>query len=324
MPPPSRPLLKSIDFHAHFSDPVVFAKTVPHNVMSGFGAKVPPPEAPRIACQLDPQLQVADMDRRGIDVHVISSSQVIVGTWWAEAKEADELLRRQNDRAAEWVARYPQRFVGAFDLPLQDLDLALRELERATDQLGLKVANLPAGWGTHYLGDAPFHPLLAELERRNVLCFIHPDGTKDPWYQAYGMWNSIGQSIEEVKVMTSIIYNGVFEIYPALRIIVAHGGGFLPHNMARLDRNVTNLPFSTANISRKPSEYLRNFYYDTCVYNVDVLAALAQSVGTDRLVMGGDYPVGNDPLEFVRSAAFLSAKEREAIVVGNAAALLGL
>jgi len=178
--------------------------------------------------------------------------------------------------------------------------------------------------GQAYLGDAAFHPLWAELERRDITCFIHPDGVKDAWYQSFGLWNSIGQSIEETKVMASIIYSGLFEKFPAIKIVMAHGGGFLPHYMGRMDRNVTNMPHSMANITKAPSAYLRHFYYDTCVYDPAVLANLKKVVGADRILLGGDYPVGNDPLGFLDESGIFTPTERDQVAGGTAARLLGL
>ena len=106
-----------------------------------------------------PERQIEDMDRLGIDVNVISLSTVIGGTAWADAETELELVKRVNDRAAEWCAAYPKRFVGSFVLPLQDMDLSMREFERATGELKLKVANLGATYGGVYLGHARFHPL---------------------------------------------------------------------------------------------------------------------------------------------------------------------
>jgi aminocarboxymuconate-semialdehyde decarboxylase len=106
---------------------------------------------------------------------------------------------------------------------------------------------------------------------------------------------------------------------------MAHGGGYFPHNMGRLDRNVTNRPDSMKNISKPPSEYLRAFYYDTCLYHTSILAALIRIVGADRIVMGSDYPVGEvDPIGFVERCPGISRAEIDAIVGGNAAMILGL
>ena len=220
--------------------------------------------------------------------------------------------------------RLRERFVGSFTLPLRDVGLSLGETERAVRELDLRVVNLPAGVDGAYLGAPQFRPLWEAFRDLGVVAFVHPDGVRDPWFQEYALWNSLGQSIEESKVMASLILEGVLEDMPELQIVIAHGGGFLPHNFGRLDRNFRNRPGTASNISKPPSEYLRSFYLDTCVYDPAVLAVLLERVGPDRLLLGTDYPVGDvDPLEIVRRAG-ASEDELAAIAGVNAARLLGL
>jgi len=274
----------------------------------------------------DPSLQLTEMDERGIDVHVVSAATAVQGTDWAEPARQAELERLNNDTAARWVAHAPGRFVGSFTLPLRDTDLALSELERAVDELGLRVANLPAQSQGDYLGHPRFHPLWEAIADRGVVVFVHPDGARDLWFQEYSLWNSIGQPIEEAKLLASLILEGVLERFPSMPIVISHGGGFLPHYAGRLDRNVTNMPDSVRNISRRPSEYLRDLYFDTCVYDVSVLEALVDRVGPDRLVFGSDYPVAGDEdhLAFVRGAGNIGDAELAAVAGGTAAGLLSL
>jgi aminocarboxymuconate-semialdehyde decarboxylase len=273
----------------------------------------------------DPQAQLADMDRLGVDVNVISASTVIQSTAWADAATVLELERRANDRVAEWCALHPGRYVGSFTLPMRDMRQSLNELGRCVKELKLPVANMCAHYEGVYLGEERYAPFWEAVNDLGVVVWIHPDGIRDLWFQQYGMWNSIGQSIEEVKVMTSIVYGGVVEKYPGIKIVMAHGGGYFPHNMGRLDRNVTNRPDSMKNITKKPSEYLRAFYYDTCLYDTSILAALIKIVGADRIVMGSDYPVGeSDPVGFVERCPGISEAEVDMIVGGNAAKVLGL
>src|SRR4051794_13391879 len=182
------------------------------------------------------------------------------------------------------------------------MKLALKELERCTSELGMRVVNLPALAGDDYLGAPRFEPLWEAIHGQGLTAFLHPDGARDAWFQDYWMWNSIGQPIEEVKVLTSLILEGVLERYEGLKIVVAHGGGFLPHYSGRLDRNVENQPQTARNMSRLPSEYLDDLYYDTCNYDTRVLEALVTRFGAERLVIGSDYPVGDpDPIGFVRA-----------------------
>ena len=125
--------------------------------------------------------------------------------------------------------------------------------------------------------------------------------------------------------MASILYEGVLETYPKLKLVIAHGGGYFPHNMGRLDRNVKNAPQSMKNITRKPSEYLRNVYYDTCLYDPTVLSALIKVVGPDRLLLGADWPIGEaDPLGFVDRSPDLDEAAGRMIKGGRTAALIGL
>jgi aminocarboxymuconate-semialdehyde decarboxylase len=320
----------TIDFHAHVLERDVLARTLPNSVFGAFGRRpdgARPEPGSRMALaherMLDPELRLADMAERGVDVQVLSSSTVMQYTGWAEPGLQLELEARVNDTIAELCRSRPDRFVGAFTLPLRDVPLALGETERAVGELGLRVANLPAAVDGSYLGAPRFRPLWEAFRELGVVAFVHPDGVHDPWFQEYALWNSLGQSIEESKAMASLILEGVLEDLPELRIVFAHGGGFLPHYFGRLDRNFRNRPATARNIAKVPSEYLQAFYLDTCVYDPAVLSVLLERVGPDRLVLGTDYPVGDtDPLAILHAAG-LAGDELAAIAGGNAAALLG-
>jgi aminocarboxymuconate-semialdehyde decarboxylase len=320
---------KVIDFHAHMLEAEVLRRSSGKTVLSGFGHNAHGGTRAvndvTFRKMLEPERQLEDMDRRGIDLSVVSSATVIQGTSWADPQTDLDLSKRCNDRMADWVARYPSRFVGSFVLPLQDVPLALGELERCVKELGLRVANLCTHYQGAYIGDSRYRPFWEAANALGILIWIHPDGVRDLWFQNFGMWNSIGQSIEEAKVMASLIYEGVAESFPEMKFVISHGGGYFPHNTGRLDRNVTNRPDSMKNITRRPSEYLRSFYYDTCLFDQNLLAALALRVGADRLVMGSDYPVGEaDPVGFIRQCRALSQEQAGMIVGGTAANLLGL
>ena len=321
--------LRTIDFHAHMLDPEVMRQSRGKNVLAGFGSNPQGGTASvneaTIQKMLDPRRQVDDMDRRGVDMSIVSSATVIQGTSWADPQTDLLLCKRCNDRAAEWVAGHPTRFAGSFVLPLQDIDLALAEMDRAVNELKLRVANLCTQYHGAYIGEPRYRPFWELANELNVVAWIHPDGIRDLWFQKFGMWNSLGQSIEEAKVLASLIYEGVVERHPDLRIVISHGGGYFPHYMGRMDRNVANTPDSMQNITRKPSGYLRSFYYDTCVFDPVVLSNLIQRVGADRLVMGSDYPVGEaNPVAFIEQGAGGSIGDTEMMLGRNAASLLGL
>jgi aminocarboxymuconate-semialdehyde decarboxylase len=316
-----------VDFHVHVLEQEVFERSWMHNVASGFGAKGPAQPGSRQdglhRALLDPARLVEDMDRLGIDVSVLSLTTVVSGAQWADAQTDLELNRRANNHIARLVREQPQRFVGSASLPLQDIELSLQELERCVDDLGLRLLNLPAAVNGVYLGNPRFFPLWSAVAERRLIAFVHPHGVSDPWFQEYSLWNSVGQSVEETKAMSSLIYEGVFDRWPDVRIVMAHGGGYLPHYYGRHDRNFTNRPETARNISAKPSEYLGRFYYDTCVYVPHVLEELIDLVGADHLVLGSDWPMGGiDPVEFVEQAANVGEAEARLIKGESAAALL--
>ncbi len=274
---------------------------------------------------MTPEGVIKDMDRLQIDMSVISSAAVIEPIHWAEPSVALKMAQQLNDTAAARVAHSPKRIIGSFVLPLQDMNLAMAEFKRAVGDLGLKVANVPAEVRGSYLGDAHFRPLWEAAQADRVVVFMHPDGAKDPWFFQFGMWNSLGQSLEEAKFMASAIYEGILESYPKLKLVLAHGGGYFPHNMGRLDRNVKNAPHSMKNITRKPSEYLKNVYYDTCLYDPTVMSALIKIVGPDRILLGADWPIGEaDPLGFVDRCPDANDAEKRMIKGGRAAELIGV
>jgi aminocarboxymuconate-semialdehyde decarboxylase len=327
----AEPRTPRIDVHAHMLERMAAELGAPHNVVTGFGSRSLPPAAPGTAQEMaqragyDPELHVETLDRLGIDAEVLLSMTVMQGTGWATPEVAGELNRRINHAIADWAAQHPQRIIGSFTLPLQSLDLSLGELERCTSGLGLTVLQLPAAVDGTYLSASGYDPLWEAIADRGLVVFVHPDGIRDPWFQSYSMWNSVGQPIEEAKFIASLIYEGVLERFAGLRIVMAHGGGYLPHYFGRLDRNVRAHPQSAVNLTRKPSEYLRDLYYDTCLYEPAMLEALVDRVGPDRVVMGSDYPVGDaDPVGFVQRCPALEPADAAAVLGGTAANLLGL
>ncbi len=286
--------LRTIDIHAHITDPEVLAATHAHSVFSGFGAR-PRPSRPALDAKVsDPAVHLADQIARRVDVAVLMHSTVHQPTAWADPATQLRLTRRMNDVMLGWVGHAPDRFVGSMIPPLADMGVAVAEIERY-HAAGLRVIEAPARAG-EYLGHPSFWPLWEVAQRLALPVFIHPEGTDDPWFQNYSLWNSLGQSIEEAKVMASLIYEGTLDRFADARIVMAHGGGYFPHNMGRVDRNVAK-PEAMANISRAPSTYLRRFHYDSCLYDPIALANLVARVGADRVVLGSDYPFGEaDPL----------------------------
>lgn len=230
----------------------------------------------------------------------------------------------QNDALALLARKHPQKMAALGMIPLQDVQLALKELERLM-KLGLKGVEI----GTHvngaYPGDARFRPFWEACESLNAFVFIHPvEGGGRAELRDYYMWNVIGNPMETTVAAGHLILSGVMETYPRLKILLAHGGGALPHLHGRLDRGFQQRPEIRNVISRPPSEYLKWFYFDTITHDPAVLRGLVEFVGADHVLLGSDYPfdMGNkDPVGPVRAAGL--GPEAEAKILGrNAVQLL--
>ncbi len=306
-----------VDFHAHV--------LVPFLMPPGLTDQVPVDVQRLHALHLHLRLRQLGQPRR-VGAGRTGCAGAVQGVTWGDAAKDLDVHRRVNDHiAGEWVARDPARFLGAFGLPTQDLKLALPELERMGRTPGMRVLQVSSHTADgRYYGDPSLDPLMEALERLGIILFIHPHlQMRSPPLDQYGLFNSVGQGIEEAKVMSNIIMQGVFEKFPRLKILVAHGGGFLPHYGGRMDRNVSNIPSSARNLKLPPSAYLKRFYYDSCVYGTEVLSRLAMAVGADRIVLGGDFPFGlQDPTAEIRGSGF-GAADLSAILSGNGTRLLG-
>ncbi|MDH4378141.1 MAG: amidohydrolase family protein [Ramlibacter sp.] len=331
------PLAKArvIDFHAHVLVPEVveFAK--------GHGVETSVPPDPRIteeAREASRRWRTAmlrkmtelpdrlvDMDATGVDVQVLSASTVSMDTTWAPPGEALAMEQLANDRIAQMVAFAPDRFTGLGGVPLQSPQASVRELERCVRSLGLRGVQVSTRYGDMELGDSRLRPFWEAAQALDAVVYIHPAGITEPRFRPFQYWNSIGQPLEEAMAMASLMHEGVLDAFPRLKLVIGHGGGYLPYYIGRLDRNYAEKPFTRANMSMSPSQYLKTrFWYDSCVYDSDALAVLFRKVGASRILLGSDYPVGDaDPVGFL--TAVTGDPDEQADMLGrNAAALLGI
>jgi aminocarboxymuconate-semialdehyde decarboxylase len=325
----------TIDFHAHVIVPEVYAVAAEHNIFSELPTDPGVTDEMRslikgragtvLARMSDISERIVKMDAMGVDVQVLSASLVHQGLDWADAQTSLRLARTTNDWIAKAVAAHPERFVGLGTLPLHVPSLAVTELERCMGELRLKGVAISTMAGPMELGDPQLRPFWAKAEALGAIVYIHPGGNRDRRFKRFHLWNSVGQAFEEAMAISSLMYDGVLESFPKLKICISHGGGYMPFYMGRIDRNYVEKANTRVNMSKPPIDYLRMLYFDSCVYETAVLQHLVDKVGADRVLLGSDYPVGETkPIEFVTDTEALSIAQKERILSANAAGLLGL
>lgn len=245
-----------------------------------------------------------------------------------ESKPEESLIscQVQNDALAALVKKYPTQVAALGMIPLQDAALAIKELERVM-KLGLKGVEIGAHVNGVYPGDAKFRPFWEACELLGAFVFIHPvEGGGRAELRDYYLWNVIGNPLDTTIAAGHLILSGVMEAYPRLKILLAHGGGTLPFIHGRLDRGFKQRPEINKVISKAPTEYLKQFYFDSITHDTTMLRGLVDLVGAEHVLLGSDYPfdMGNEnPVELVRAAGFDSETEAK-ILGGNAARLLNI
>ncbi|MBI2467375.1 MAG: amidohydrolase [Candidatus Rokubacteria bacterium] len=231
----------------------------------------------------DPEMRLKAMDAVGVELELLSYT--CPNCYWADGKAAETVVRAMNDHLAEVCARWPDRFRG--------LDLALKELERAVDQLGMVGFIILANVNETPLDDPRFEPVWAALNVRRLPVLLHPTvppGVEAMGMDRFGLVPSIGFMVDTTLAVTRMVLAGVFERYPDWPVIVGHAGATLPFLAGRLDQCHRFIPETRAKTSKPPSEYLRRLYYDTVTYDVNALWLAYKLAGAQRLLYGSDYP----------------------------------
>ena len=275
----------------------------------------------------DIDTRLRDMDRMGIDIQVVSPAPAQY-YYYADADFGLTLARGINDRIAEIVSLHPERFVGLGTVPLQDAKMATKELERCVKKLGLRGVEI----GTNVNGIDLADPRLgldrffAKAQELDVMLFLHPMGfTHADRMTDYYFNNIIGNPLESTLAVSHLIFGGVLDRYPRIKFCVAHGGGYLAHYHARMDHGWKVRPDARVNIKKKPSSYLKKFYFDSITFDAGLLDVLIERYGAKHVLMGSDYPYDmgdTNPVKLIESITRLSEDEQLLILGGNAARLL--
>jgi aminocarboxymuconate-semialdehyde decarboxylase len=309
--------VKTIDVHAHCVIPEAYAL---------LGRKVDDHRGPGIG-EVG-ERRIREMDAQGIDMEALS----INPAWYRTERDVvTQVIRIQNERLAEFCAKYPDRFVAFASVALQFPDLAVQQLVDGVKKLGLRGAAVGASVADDEFSDPKFHPFWAKAEELGVLIFIHPQSTPDLARRFKGQgWlaNTIGNPLDTTIALSHLIFEGTLDRFPGLKICSAHGGGYLPSYAPRSDNSLRVAPDMDTGVKlkKKPTEYLRQMYYDTLVFTSEALRHLAAEVGSNRLVIGTDHPIPwqDKSIDHVLKTPGFSDKERRAILGETAAKLLGI
>ncbi len=303
--------VKTVDVHAHCAIPEANA------VM---GHKLQP-----ALVNTDDRLRA--MDEQGIDVEALS-----INPYWYEADRdvAREVIRIQNEKLAEFCASQPDRFVAFATAALQYPDMAVEQLVDGVKKYGLRGLSVGGSVNGEELADKKFHPVWAKAEELGVLVFIHPQGTAEleaagRLKGSGGLENVIGNPLETTIALSHLIFEGTLDKYPGLKICAVHGGGYLPSYANRCDAVGTTFPDRiTVQLKKKPTEYMRQMYYDSLVFTPEALRHLAAEMGSNQIMMGTDYPYPwtSTAVDHILATPGLSDAERVAMLGGTAAELL--
>ncbi len=239
----------------------------------------------------DPTRRVADYTEYGVQVQVISTVPVMF-SYWAEGAHALELHRHLNDNMARTVHDDPAHYVGLGTVPLQAPDLAIAEMERCVRELGLAGIQIGSHCNDWNLDAAELFPFFEAAADLGAAILVHPwDMMGFDSMPKYWMPWLVGMPAEQSRAACCLIFGGVLERLPALRVALAHGGGSFPFTIGRIEHAFNMRPDLVATDNeRNPREYLSRFFYDCCVHDDYTLNALLDIVGADRIMLGTDYP----------------------------------
>lgn len=270
----------------------------------------------------DPTLRTKEMDMTEVGVQVLSTIPVLFN-YWAKPEHGYETARFFNDHIAQCVTLHPKRFAGIGTVPLQDIDLSIKEMERCVKELKMPGLEIGSNINKKNLSDPYFDPFWQAAEELGCCIFVHPwemmgedDMTKYwlPWL--------VGMPAETARAISSMIFGGVFSKYPKLRVAFAHGGGSFPFTIGRIEHGFNVRPDLCAidnNIN--PREYLGKFWIDALVHDPKALDYVVDVIGASKICMGSDYPFPlgeHHPGKLIESMDHYSKELKDQLLFSNA------
>jgi len=329
--------MRTIDIHAHMAPEALWTAVDSGSDWFGvrserdgqglewlvLGGERTGPNTPKL--RFNPQQRMEDMDSMGIDVQVISLAPTLYN-YHLDPVQGLRAAEEVNNETSALVKEWPNRFQGLATLPMQDVSSAVKELERAVVELGLKGAELDTAVNGKTWDDIDMFPLFKAAEEMGALLFFHPSISL-VWSRTsrYHLGNTIGFTLEDTLVAAALIFGGVLDRFPKLKVCIAHGGGTTCFGAGRMDRGWQVRPEARARVPKPPSAYLRHMYYDCITHSEAALRFLLDTVGADRVVLGTDWPydMGYDaPVEWIKSLESLTCEEKDRILWKNLDGLL--
>ena len=335
--------MKSIDLHTHVVPPNILAAIMREpdrfgvNGSAGNGVKVVERNGKLcwennerlIEIELplyDVEAKIDEMDRMRIDISAVS---VAPPTYFYDI-DADAGLyasKLSNDGIAEMVAKYPARLRGMATLPMQDPDAAISELERVVKTHGFRAVEMGSSIEGEQLALSKFRPVLKTIEQLGCFIFIHPNKcTARGGMEGYELFNTIGFPLDEVIMAAHLMFSGALDELKTLRILIAHGGGYVPYQIGRFACAHRHRPAAQLHTKTSPRDLLRRFYFDALTHDAESLRFLIDRVGANRVTLGTDAPfdMGEDhPIDALNQVKGLTAVEREQICCRTALDLMG-
>jgi aminocarboxymuconate-semialdehyde decarboxylase len=326
--------LPVIDIHNHVTPQVFRDAVADRGEWFGLGPDVGELHIPRFS--IPPLERLAEMDEMGLDVHCLTINTGFF-QYGLPADMTRVIARECNAELARWTSEHPDRFCALASLPMQDVPAAIDEMERAMGELGFKGITIGDHVAGKMLDEPEFRPFWRSVQELGAVVFFHQCSSTvvECRTQRYGLPNTIGNLVDRAITFGTLVFGGVMDEFPDLKICLGHAGGYTAFGIARMDKGwragaMENMPeFEDARsvLANAPSEYLGRFYYDSCTYTEESLRFLVDMVGVSQVVLGTDYPapmILDDAVNWINGLASFTADEKDAILSANPARLMRL
>lgn len=259
----------------------------------------------------DIERRLADMNAAGIDVHILSATPQTY-MYGQEPALGVATSALQNDQIAKLVKQQPDRFMGIATLPMQAPEQAAAELRRAVKTLGLRGTMIGSNVRGKNLDDPSFEPLWTAAEDLDAMIYIHPVTVAGAdRLKSYYLANLIGNPLDTTIAAACLVFGGVFDRHPKLKVCLAHGGGFVPYQAARWAHGWQVRPEPKTNITARPDDIIGKFTYDTILHSIDTLEFLIKRAGAPRVLLGSDYPYDMGMMDCARHVKSLAISDAD-------------